>query len=170
MPFGQDTLAGSSGCLVPARAINGLMGSPRLISIGYEGRDVDELVTQLLAQSVTTLVDVRLTPISRKRGMSKTALREALNAAGIRYVHHRELGNPKDNRDGYRHGYQSAYDRFGEVLQGPAAGRALKHVSELLDGGRVALLCYERDHSRCHRAMVSDALREIEPDLLVSKI
>ncbi|MDR1430587.1 MAG: DUF488 domain-containing protein, partial [Propionibacteriaceae bacterium] len=50
------------------------------------------------------LVDVRQTPISRKRGLSKTALGAALSEAGIDYIHLRELGNPRDNRDGYRQG------------------------------------------------------------------
>ncbi|SEM69999.1 DUF488 domain-containing protein [Nonomuraea pusilla] len=47
------------------------------------------------------LVDVRLTPISRKRGFSKTALATALAAAGIACRHMRALGNPKWNRAGF---------------------------------------------------------------------
>ncbi|PPJ18215.1 hypothetical protein C5E45_10195 [Nocardia nova] len=42
----------------------------------------------LLAEAgVATVVDVRLTPISRKPGLSKTKLSAALAEAGIRYVH-----------------------------------------------------------------------------------
>ena len=85
---------------------------PEIVSIGYEGRDVEALIRQLQSLRVDVLVDVRLNPISRKRGMSKVALREALEAHGIRYVHHRELGNPKDNRDGYRSGDHAAYRRL----------------------------------------------------------
>ena len=65
------------------------------MSIGYEGKTVDDLVAQLLEQGVPVLVDVRLTPPSRKPGLSKTKLSEALAAVGIGYVHHRALGNPK---------------------------------------------------------------------------
>lgn len=54
----------------------------RVVSIGYEGKTV----AQLLAQDVKVLVDVRLTPLSRKPGLSKTKLAEALRAAGIDYL------------------------------------------------------------------------------------
>lgn len=138
--------------------MDAMSGTPTLVSIGYEGRDAAALIEELRAQQVQVLVDVRLTPISRKPGLSKTALRGALEQAGIGYIHFRELGNPKDNRDGYRRGEEASRDRYREILRGPAADAALKHVYELLDGGVVALLCFERDHSQCHRDLVVDAL------------
>lgn len=141
---------------------------PHLVSIGYEGRDVDDLIRSLKLQNVQVLVDVRLTPISRKRGFSKSALRDALEAAGIDYVHFKELGNPKDNRDAYREGAREALDRFAQVLDGEAAGAALRHVSELLQDEVVAVLCYERDHTQCHRHQVIDALLEQQSTQFVS--
>ncbi|WTY53947.1 DUF488 domain-containing protein [Micromonospora sp. NBC_01412] len=42
-----------------------------------------------------------MTPISRKRGFSKSALSQALATQGIVYEHRRELGNPKENRPGF---------------------------------------------------------------------
>jgi uncharacterized protein (DUF488 family) len=75
-----------------------------LLSIGYEGRDASTMADELASAGVTVLVDVRLTPLSRKRGFSKTALRELLATRGIAYVHLRALGNPKDNRDNFRVG------------------------------------------------------------------
>jgi uncharacterized protein (DUF488 family) len=36
-----------------------------VVTVGYEGRTVDEFVDALSAARVKTLVDVRLTPISR---------------------------------------------------------------------------------------------------------
>lgn len=141
---------------------------PHLVSIGYEGRDVDDLIRSLHAQNVQVLVDVRLTPISRKRGFSKTALRDALAAAGIDYVHLRELGNPKDNRDAYRSGSEDAQGRFSRVLLSTEGARAVRHVSELLDDGVVALLCFERDHAQCHRHQVADAVLEQRSAQLVS--
>lgn len=35
-----------------------------LVSIGYEGKTIDDLVAQLVEQDVQVLVDVRLTPLS----------------------------------------------------------------------------------------------------------
>jgi len=61
-----------------------------IVSVGYERRTSEELVSLLVSNRVDVLVDVRLTPLSRKRGLSKTALREALESAGIEYLHERE--------------------------------------------------------------------------------
>ncbi len=136
------------------------MSTPQLVSIGYGGRDVTELIRSLKEQNVQVLVDVRLTPISRKQGLSKTALKAALAEAGISYVHHRELGNPKSNRTGYRQGNVESLARYQEILTSGEASSALRHVLELLDEEVVALLCFEKDHSQCHRSQVVDALCE----------
>lgn len=134
--------------------------TPQLVSIGYEGRDVDQLVRALQNRDVQVLVDVRLTPISRKRGLSKSALRDALATVGIRYVHHRELGNPKENREAFRQGSRHSRERFRHLLESDEAADAIHHVTELLDEGTVALLCFEREHARCHRGIVADAIAQ----------
>ena len=144
-----------------------LLKSPSLVSVGYEGRSADELVNQLMLENVQVLVDVRLTPLSRKPGLSKRKLAEALGAKGIRYVHHRALGNPKDNRDGFRSGAPESRARFKEVLETADADVALTHLVELMDDGVVALLCFERDHSACHRNLVCESLRARLPGLSV---
>lgn len=138
-----------------------------LVSIGYEGKTVGDLVAQLLEQDVRVLVDVRLTPLSRKPGLSKTKLSKALAAVGIAYVHHRALGNPKDNRAGFRAGEAESRARYREVLNTAAASDALAHVCELLDGGVVALLCFEDDHAECHRDIVVRRLIKARPDAAV---
>ncbi|MGU3654092.1 DUF488 domain-containing protein [Mycolicibacterium sp. A43C] len=144
-----------------------IVASGTVVSIGYEGRTVDDLVAQLLQQEVQVLVDVRLTPLSRKPGLSKTKLSEALAAVGIRYVHHRALGNPKDNRAGFRAGEPQSHARYRDVLDSTAATEALAHVCELLDGGVVALLCFEHDHSECHRDIVVRRLMQARPGAAV---
>ena len=109
---------GTSDTTAPPDAAEGT-----LVSIGYEGQTVGDLVVQLLEQDVRVLVDVRLTPLSRKPGLSKTKLSEALAAVGIRYVHHRALGNPKDNRAGFRAGEPESRARYRQVLDSSAAHR-----------------------------------------------
>jgi uncharacterized protein (DUF488 family) len=138
-----------------------------LVSIGYEGKTVDDLVAQLLEQDVRVLVDVRLNPLSRKPGLSKTKLSEALAAVGIGYVHHRALGNPKDNRAGFRAGEPESRARYRDILKTAAATDALAHVSELLEGGAVALLCFEQDHVECHRDIVVRRLMKARPGAAV---
>lgn len=103
-----------------------------VVSIGYEGKTLSDLVALLLGQDVRMLVDVRLTPLSRRPGLSKTKLSEALAVVGIGYVHHRALGNPKDNRAGFRAGEPESRVRYREVLDSAAATDALAHVCEML--------------------------------------
>lgn len=141
--------------------------SPQVVSVGYEGRSVTELIEVLQAQDVSVLVDIRLTPISRKPGLSKTALGRALREAGIEYLHQPALGNPKSNRDNYRAGEPTALALYQQVLLSGSGKSALRHVTELFDGGTVALLCFERDHDACHRHQVVEELGALCEDLQV---
>ena len=74
------------------------------VGLGYEGRDVDAFVRDIIAMGMATLVDVRLNPISREPGFSRRRLSEVLAEHGIGYVHLPQLGNPKWNRAGFAAG------------------------------------------------------------------
>lgn len=134
-----------------------------VIGVGYEGLDPDGLVSKLRLRGVTTVVDVRLNPISRKRGLSKSALRARLADEKIAYEHLPSLGNPRDNREGFAEleggAARAVREKFGEVLNTEPAQEALIRVIELAAGGTVALLCFEKDETRCHRELVLTALR-----------
>lgn len=133
------------------------MGGP-LLHLGYEGRSLDDVVALLLEHHVATLVDVRLTSRSRKPSLSKTRLSAALAEAGVRYVHLPELGNPRDNRDGFRRGDPASRRAYAERLDRPAARHALTSILELLERGPVALFCVEQDPDTCHRLLVAQRL------------
>ena len=139
------------------------------VSVGYQERDIDEFVGLLVDNGVEILVDVRLNAISRKRGFSKTALSNALAAAGIAYRHERELGNPKDNREAFRQGHASARSRYLAHLSN-GASIVYDEVVTLAGTNRVALLCYERDHAECHRSCIIDTAQGRDPSLRVLKI
>ncbi|GIF08903.1 DUF488 domain-containing protein [Actinoplanes siamensis] len=131
--------------------------SAGLVGVGYEGRTIEELIAQLHALGVSRLVDVRLTPLSRKPGLSKTALGQALSQAGIVYEHHRELGNPKANRPGFATTGPARDDArayYAELLREPQADQALQAVAAAGRQERVAVLCFEADEDRCHRQVV----------------
>lgn len=138
-----------------------------LLTIGYEGRGLDDLVADLLGVGVGVVVDVRLTPVSRKPGFAKRRLAEALSAAAVGYVHLPALGNPRANRDGFRAGDPRSLDRFQALLRGPDAIAALSEIAELAETSRVALLCYERDPGTCHRRLVADEVVRRDPGVVV---
>jgi uncharacterized protein (DUF488 family) len=144
-----------------------------IAGIGYEGLALDALISKLRIRGVATLVDVRLNAISRKRGFSKGALREALESAGIAYIHMPALGNQRDNRAGYGEletdVAREARDRFQQELQSETAASALQEVAELARSGEVVLLCYEQDEQHCHREQVLEQVRVLfEHDLVSS--
>lgn len=142
----------------------------KLHTVGYEGRSPEEFVETLIGAGVTRLVDVRELPLSRKKGFSKTALREALEKVGIEYLHIRALGNPKPNRERYW---------AGDVEGGASAYRdhllnnSQQELDELLaslDDQPACLMCFEKDHEVCHRDVIVGELRERQVGLAVEHL
>lgn len=142
----------------------------RIYSVGYEGMTVESLVDRLAGAKVTTLVDVRLNPISRKPGFSRRRLTEALGDAGIGYVHEKELGNPADNRDSFREGDGTAGRRRMRKLLSNGSGPALDRLVDLASDERIAVLCVEREQDRCHREVIIDMALEKNPAIEVLQI
>jgi uncharacterized protein (DUF488 family) len=142
----------------------------RLFTVGYEGRSLDELIAALVDAGVDRLIDVRELPLSRRRGFSKTALSDALREVDIEYVHVKALGNPKPNRERYW---------AGDVKGGAAVYRkhlnngsrsALVELADSLGNNPICLLCFERDHTECHRDVIVEALQELRPQLAISHL
>jgi len=133
---------------------------PALVTIGYQDRTVDDVIAAMRAAEVKVLVDVRLTPLSRKAGLSKNGLAARLRDAGIDYVHLPELGNPRGSRDAFRRGDEAAVAGYRAVLRTPEGQAALEELLRLATYQRVALMCFEHDAAECHRAMVADAVVE----------
>lgn len=132
---------------------------PRAIGVGYEGLDQAGLISILRRHNVSVVADVRLTPLSRKAGLSKRALSEALKAKRISYVHLPALGNPKDNRAGYSDPKDPKPRRRFEQLLASAAGQEeLGQLRALANSEVIGVLCFERDEGLCHRQQVLQAL------------
>jgi uncharacterized protein (DUF488 family) len=128
-----------------------------IVSVGYEGRTIDDFVAELQRAGVETVADVRFNAISRKAGFSKTRLREALAAAGIDYRHMRSLGNAKENRRPFWEGRVEEGRRvFREALQTAEAESSLNELSALVRDQVVAVLCFESDVEKCHRKVIID--------------
>ncbi len=135
----------------------------RIYSVGYEGLTTEGLVELLTGARVTTVVDVRLNPISRKPGFSRRRLEATLADAGIEYVHEKDLGNPVDNRAPFKAGDTSVgRERMRQILDDRGSA-AIGRVVERAARERVALLCVEREHERCHRAVIAEAAVERRP-------
>ncbi len=142
----------------------------RIYSVGYEGLTLAGLIDRLVGARVSALVDVRLNPVSRKPGFSRRRLSEALAEAGIDYRHEKELGNPPDNRDSFRTGDGNAGRERMRAILSNGASAALDRVVDLAVDDRIAILCVERDHSHCHRDVITEMVVERNPTIEVLQI
>lgn len=143
------------------------MPLPRLFTIGYEAATPDDLVASLRAEGIEHVVDVRELPLSRRRGFSKSRLAATLAAGGISYEHVRALGNPKPYRDRYKSGdvVGGAQKYRAHLHNGSAA--PLTELAHSLASRRTCLLCVEKSHEVCHRAVIAGAIAELLPRLTV---
>jgi uncharacterized protein (DUF488 family) len=138
-------------------------GKAILYTIGYEQRSVELLISELQKAGVRRLVDVRMNPVSRKKGFSKRLLAEALMRSGIDYEHVPQLGSPKEVRSIWTEDLAEGKRRFRKHIEG-----ADQHIDYLVGLARlkpVAILCLERDSARCHRSIISDLVAERAPDI-----
>lgn len=128
-------------------------------TVGYEGRAVEAFVEGLVARGVEVLVDVRELPVSRKPGFSKSKLARHVSEADIEYLHLRSLGSPRDSRRRLKE--SGDFDSFSREYTDHLRMNAedVELLLELILGGkRAALMCFERDHTRCHRTLLAQEL------------
>jgi uncharacterized protein (DUF488 family) len=144
---------------------------PVLFTVGYERHsEPDSLVAALAAARVERLVDVRELPLSRRRGFSKTALKAAVEEAGLTYEHERALGNPKPYRDLYKAGDQATGERLYRAHLRNGSSQAVDWLSGTLEDQRTCILCVEHDHRECHRSVIVEQVRERLPELRVEHL
>ena len=129
-------------------------------TIGYEGTDIDKFVATLKAVEIRVLADVRAIALSRKKGFSKTALRERLAVEGIQYIHFVDLGDPKSGREAARAGKYDVFRKiYGKHLASELAQSALSELKLVTRFNSTCLLCFERDPNVCHRSIVAQQLK-----------
>jgi hypothetical protein len=132
---------------------------PVLFTIGYEGISFEGYINRLMGQNIRLLCDVRMNPISRKFGFSKGRLSELLPTVGIEYLHIPELGIASGSRKSLHTAsdYQHLFANYKQEMQ--SKKKHLSQVTELMGRyGRLALTCFERKPSCCHRHCISDYL------------
>ncbi|WP_101675447.1 DUF488 domain-containing protein [Alloalcanivorax mobilis] len=137
---------------------------------GYEGVDIETFVGLLLDANVDQVIDVRQYPISRKRGFSKTALSKCLAGAGIDYCHLRELGCPKPIRERYKQdgnwvSYEKDFLRYIDTQT-----EALQRMVAKSSASRSCLICFEADAAFCHRRLVAEASRKLQPCIVINHL
>jgi uncharacterized protein (DUF488 family) len=140
----------------------------RIFTIGYESATVPEFIAALNTAGVERVIDVRALPLSRRPGFSKSPLRNALEDAGIEYVHLKALGTPSEGRTAARAGRHADMARiYAGQLELPEAMVQSAEMLELAAEKPSALMCMERDPTHCHRTLL---LKAVAPDAKVTHL
>lgn len=140
-----------------------------LYTVGYEGIDVETFINQLKKNNIEYLIDVREKPLSRKKGFSKKALNQFLSDASITYLHFPELGSPGEIRKKLRKDgdYSYFFDKFSQHLDSHQS--KLEEILEVIKSSISCLLCFEKDHEKCHRKMVAQEVCSLNEGQMLLK-
>lgn len=130
-----------------------------VFSIGYEGKQLDGFIGQLVSAQVTQLLDVRCNAISRKKGFGKLQLMQACSDSNIQYIHIPELGIPSKMRTSLktRDDYDTLMNRYREDIL-PEALIYVQQVARFASEKPSAFMCFEKDINCCHRKPLVDAV------------
>lgn len=129
-----------------------------MVTIGYEGRNIDRFLMLLVENKVGKLIDVRKNPVSMKYGYSKNQLSGALDKLGISYLHTPDLGIDSEKRQNLSYkGYADLFRNYARDLEGKEA--LLDNIRLLAQTEKVALMCFEAQASDCHRGVIAQRFR-----------
>ena len=136
----------------------------KLFTIGYEQTPARSVLDELEHAGVKLLVDVRAIASSRRAGFSKNQLAAGLDERGISYLQLRGLGTPKEGREAARAGHLDTLHRiYAKHLKTAQAKGELDELAALVKtAGPVCILCYERDHTHCHRQWIAEIIEDRE--------
>ena len=136
-----------------------MMSGKTLFTIGYEKALLGDVLGALTTAGVSTLIDVRDRPISRRPGFSKRQLAAAIEDAGLRYIHLAALGTPPEGRlANRRREWERFWDIVDEKLARAEAELDLRQAAEIAEAAPSCLLCYEADWRVCHRRRIAEIL------------
>lgn len=130
-------------------------------TVGHGTRSQTEFLELLREHEVQQLVDIRTVPKSRHNPQSAgEALAASLPAAGICYLHLKELGGLRKPRaDSPNAGWRNeSFRGYADYMLTPEFENALGELIDLLRLQRTAIMCAETVYWRCHRSLVADAL------------
>jgi uncharacterized protein (DUF488 family) len=118
----------------------GLQKETGIVTLGYEGRKLDQFLLILKGNNVRRLIDVRNNPFSLKPGYSKNQLEKSLGAIGVSYLHLPELGIESRRRKNLtKDGQASLFQAYEQELDSKES--VLTRIKELAQKEKIALMC-----------------------------
>jgi uncharacterized protein (DUF488 family) len=128
-------------------------------TVGHGTRPLEELVRILQEAQVTSLVDVRRYPASRRNPQfNGPSVEAAVTAARIEYRHEVELGGRRSGEPGeelFACLRVAAFRSYAARMAAPEWQAALERA---LDTARPCFMCAETLWWRCHRRLIAELL------------
>lgn len=130
-----------------------------LYTIGYEGKNIYSFINHLKQAGISTLVDIREIPISRKKGFSKTILSEHLKENNIGYIHLKKLGSPKSLRKKVfeDNDYDYFFKEYSKYLKTQLD--IIEELHQTILSETCCLMCFEKEAEYCHRKIVAEEIK-----------
>jgi uncharacterized protein (DUF488 family) len=134
--------------------------SVTIYTIGHSTRELAEFTAVLQAHAITTLIDIRAFPMSKRLPhFNRERLEMWLPEAGITYVWMKEVGGHRKRTltDSPNVALRNdSFRNYADYMLSEEFQRAAASVAELAATQRVAIMCAERMWFQCHRMLVSD--------------
>lgn len=134
----------------------------KIWTIGHSTRSLDELLALLGGNGVKRLVDIRSFPGSRRYPhFNRESLSDTLPKAGLDYLWMPELGGRRKARADSRNTLwrNEAFRGYADYMEGEEFRKGLEKLENLARERPTAYMCSEAVWWRCHRGLVSDALK-----------
>lgn len=131
-------------------------------TLGYSGRPTNEILDAIKQAGVSTVVDIRFTPLSMyKPDFSKRNLERIITSHGLRYLHLRWLGVPREIRARAAEvgDLNLIWDWYDNAVVANFVGKNL-HTFFNMAQHPLALMCTELDPRACHRHRLFQALED----------
>jgi uncharacterized protein (DUF488 family) len=134
--------------------------TPLILSIGYEKRKTDSFLNTLNEHQIQAVVDVRQSAFSRRLDFRKNKLISLLSENNIEYFHLRNAGNPHRN---FTNDLKRCLEMYYDYISNESSlieeiASDLNRISRTYP--RMAMLCYEKCPTECHRTILINVLKE----------
>ena len=135
----------------------------KVFTIGHSTRTFDDFLSLLREFEISTLVDIRRFPGSRKfPHFNRRSLESNLPALGIEYLWLEDLGGRRSGPDiavSLNHGLRSpGFRHYADYMQTEQFHASVNRLLSIASTRTTAVMCAEKLFWRCHRRLLSDYL------------